>query len=463
MRRLLALLLVLGFVLLTLADLPTWATYPGARSTFSLGFLLLSAYLLGDVLGGLKLPKLTGYILAGILFGPYVLNLVTLEAVKDMGLIDDLALTFIALAAGGELRLEELRARKRAILLTSALQLLVVFLGMVLVMVLARPLVPFLGGKPFVHVLAVAAIVGVFALARSPSSAIAIISETKARGPFTEMVLGVTVLMDVVVIALFAVVVTLSQAAVSTSGAVDLGLIVTMAIEIAVSLGAGVGLGYLMIWYIKHVKVELVIFILGVAFLTTFGARELATWTAASLGTTFHLHVMLTCIAAGFMIQNFSPSGHVFMEKIDHASLPIYVVFFAHVGADLDIRTIEATWLIALVIVAARFVLIWLGALVGGKLSGDPPVMNRYSGLSFVTQAGVSLGLAGIVRTRFPGWGAALATMIVAVITLNQVIGPVTLKLALGAVGETRDARLANPQANTQAEGQIGSGDPSRL
>ena len=89
-------------------------------------------------------------------------------------------------------------------------------------------------------------------------------------------------------------------------------------------------------------------------------------------------------------------------------------------------------------LVAVRFVLIWLGAYLGTSLSGDPPLFRRMAGLSFVTQAGVSLGLAGIVTSRFPDWGPALATTIVAVISLNQLIGPIAFKFALNAVGEAR-------------------------
>ncbi len=447
MRRLIALIVVIGFMLLTLIEYPAPMTYPWARTTFALGFLLMSAYLLGDVLSQFKMPKITGYILAGIVFGPYVLKLVPLASVQALGMIDDLALTFIALAAGGELRLKELKNRKKVILYTVAFLTLIVFTGVALFVIIARPLMPFLDGKPFVHVVAVAAIVGTFAVARSPSSAIAIISETKARGPFTEMVLGVTVLMDVGVIAFFAIVVTLCQAAVSTTGGMDFNLIITMTLEIIGSIGVGLGLGWLMMLYIKHIKAELIIFIVGVAFLTTFGSKQFAVWMSAEFGIAFHLHAMLICITAGFLIQNYSPNGRIFMEKIDHASLPIYVVFFAHVGADLNILTLKATWLIAILVVTTRCMLIWLGAYVGGRIAGDPALMRRWSGPSFITQAGVSLGLAGIVKVRFPEWGAAVATMIVAVITLNQVIGPVTFKLALSAVGETREGRLARTES----------------
>ena len=82
-----------------------------------------------------------------------------------------------------------------------------------------------------------------------------------------------------------------------------------------------------------------------------------------------------------------------------------------------------------------------VGAYLGGSLSGDPPRLCRMSGFGFVTQAGVSLGLAGIVMRSFPEWGAALSTIIVAVVALNQIIGPIAFKVALGAVGEARVSR----------------------
>jgi Kef-type K+ transport system membrane component KefB len=135
------------------------------------------------------------------------------------------------------------------------------------------------------------------------------------------------------------------------------------------------------------------------------------------------------------------------METIDRSSLPIYVIFFSLAGAALKIDALSQTWLIALLLVAVRSLLIWIGAYLGGSLAGDPSRMRRMSGLSFITQAGVSLGLAGIVARSFPEWGAALSTTIVAIVALNQIIGPITFKLALGAVGEARGRGAASSQA----------------
>ncbi len=93
MTRILALTIVIVFMVLALFALSDAVLFEDARSTMTFGFLLLAAYLIGDILSWFKLPKITGYIAAGILFGPYVLELVGTGTVQELKLIDDLALS----------------------------------------------------------------------------------------------------------------------------------------------------------------------------------------------------------------------------------------------------------------------------------------------------------------------------------------------------------------------------------
>jgi Kef-type K+ transport system membrane component KefB len=441
MARIAALCVVIALMGLALFAFSDAVIFADARSTMTFGFLLLSAYLIGDVLSRLKLPKITGYILAGLLFGPHLLDLVSAGAVRDLKLIDDLALTFIALAAGGELRLAELRQRRTSIILTVFFLTVIVFSGVGAFVLAARPLLPFLDGMPAAHLLAVALLIGTFAVARSPSSAIAIISECKARGPFTEMVLGVTVVMDVLVIIVFAAMVSISQILVTPGAQMDFRFMTVMALELAGSILGGIILGWVISLYMRYVRAELLVFILALAFMVTLFSRQFALLLDHVYSIPLHLEPMLICVTAGFWVRNFSRDGGLFMESIERSSLPIYVIFFSLTGAALNIGALSETWLIALLLVGVRSLLIWLGAYLGGSLSGDPPRLRKMSGLGFITQAGVSLGLAGIVVRSFPEWGAALSTTIVAVVALNQIIGPIAFKYALGQVGEAGVSR----------------------
>jgi len=437
MNRIVALVLIGIFMLLARMAFGDQVLFAEADSTMSFGFLLLAAYLVGDILARFGIPRLTGYILAGIVFGPNLLGFVDEAVVLDLKLINDLALTFIALAAGGELRLDELRQRRKSIGLTVLFLMVFVFVGVASFVVAARSLFPFLDGSTG-QLVAVAAIMGIFAVARSPSSAIAIISECKARGPFTETVLGVTVLMDLLVIILFAVVVSFSQVLIDPAGTLDFSLIAVVLVEVVGSILGGIFLGKVISFYIQHIRAELIVFILAMAFMVAFFSRQFAMLLDELYSISLHLEPMLICVTAGFWVQNFSRGGEQLMQRIDRSSLPIYVVFFALTGASLDIGALRQTWLVAVLLVGVRFGLVWLGAFAAARLAGDPRRFHRLSGLSFITQAGVSLGLAEIIVRRFPEWGPALAAIVVAVITLNQLVGPVAFKYALGAVGEAR-------------------------
>ena len=438
MARIAALAIIIALMGLALFAFGDAVIFADARSTMTFGFLLLTAYLIGDVLSRFKLPKITGYILAGILFGPHLLDLVSAGTVQELKLIDDLALTFIAFAAGGELRLAGLRERRKSITLNVFFQTVMVFLGVAAFAMAARSLLPFLEGKPAAHSLAVALLLGTFAVARSPSSAIAIISECKARGPFTETVLGVTVVIDALVIILFAAMVSIGQVLITPGVEIDFRFISMIFIALGGSILGGIGLGWIILLYMKYVRAEVLVFILALAFMVTLFSRQFAMLLDDAFDVALHLEPMLICVTAGFWVRNFSPDGGLFMATIDRSSLPIYVIFFSLTGAALKVDALSQTWLIALLLVAVRCLLVWLGAYLGGSLSGDPPRLRRMSGLSFIAQAGVSLGLAGIVTRSFPEWGAALSTTIVAIVALNQIIGPIAFKFALGAVGEAR-------------------------
>ena len=407
-----------------------------AASTMIFGFLMLSAYLIGEILPQFKLPKLTGYIITGIIFGPYLLKFLDLETVKELKFIDELALTFIALAAGGELRVADLKERQKSIIFVIFVSTIVVLIGVTLFIFIGHPLIPFMVGKPIAHLLAIGTIFGVIAIARSPSTVIAIIKECKARGPFTEMILGVTIAIDTLVIILFAVTISFCEAIILGTP-VNILFFLTLTGEIIVSIILGVLIGWGLSFYINYVKANLTVLILGMALLVTHLSHGLSNYLQETYNFSIHLEPLLICITVGFFVQNFSSQGEHFLESMNDISLSIFIIFFVIAGANIDLNALKETWLIAIILVLVRGVMIFFGSYLGGKFSGDPAKFNRLSWMGFLTQAGVSIGLASEVMRRFPGWGPQLATMVIAVIGLNQVVGPIAFKYSLIQVDET--------------------------
>jgi Kef-type K+ transport system membrane component KefB len=351
MQRILVLAAISTLMYILVNIFPQSWVSPAAIPTLSLGFLLLGAYIIATLLARTGIPKITGYIIGGMLFGPSILGFLSSEVLNDLKLVDDLALTFIAFAAGGELRIAMLKDRKKSILFTLVSLIVVVLLGVTLSLLSVRSFFPLTMGMPFLKALAVASICGVIAVARSPSSAIAIISETKARGPFTDMVLGVTVAADVLTIFLFALVLSFSEVILSGATGFDGVFLLGIGLEVSASLIFGFLLGRAIAYYLKHIRSDLTIFILGVAFLVTKLSESLAWLLDTELGIHFHLEPMLICLTAGFVVQNMSKLGDDFLRIIDRSSLPIYAIFFAISGASLGLDALKETWHWALFLV----------------------------------------------------------------------------------------------------------------
>ena len=409
-----------------------------AESTFMLGFALLSAALLGEIVEHLRLPRITGYILAGILFGPFVVNLLSARVLEPLSALNEMAFAFIGLAAGAELKLGTLKGRWLSIVLLIVCTATVVMVGVGGFFFATASWKSLLGDLPPIQILAVAGMVGVIAAARSPSSAIAIIDETKADGPFSETILGVSVAMDIVVICLFAVATGVAGLAFAPEQGLDLVFVFEVTGAIMVSIALGVALGAVMGLYLKRKGPQVSLVIVGLCFLVYRLSEIVGRYLDQSHGLGIHLEPLLICAAAGFTIQNWSHQGPRLLGTMDRVALPVYVIFFTMAGARLDLGALAASWGIALAIAGFRIAMIMLGTRLATSLAGDPEPFRRYCWLGFVTQAGLSLALISQFESRFPDWGAGLATTLVAVVAINQLVGPAAFKIALEKVGEAQ-------------------------
>jgi len=400
------------------------------------GFLLLEAYLLGEVFARLRLPRISGYIVAGVVSGPHVLGLIDSSWAHRMKAIDDLALTFIALTAGGELRLSTLRARFRGIAGIAAGMMLLVVPGLAGLTFLARPWLPFQLDLAGPGIWVVGALIGVVGIARSPTSAIAIIRDCRAAGPFTDTVFGVTVLMDSLVILLFALVASVGGSVLTGAG-MDAAFLAAVAGQLVASVAVGFILGGALALYIRRLRGYLPVVLMMTGLLVSEFSRWLAQWFEAEYGTAVHLEPLLIATAAGFTVQNFTREGEALAEGLRAVALPIFIVFFSTAGVHLNLPVLGSVWHLALVFVAARMALLMVAGWIGSSMAGQGRALRRYSGMAFFTQAGVSLGLASELARRFPGWGPGVAVFLVACITLNELVGPIGFKAALDRAGES--------------------------
>ncbi len=422
-------LLTLVLIALLAVFLRVFGPPPGMRSaTMLLGFLLLAAFVAGELAREMRLPRITGYLVIGLLLGPHVLGLLPRRTVDDFGLINGIALSVIALQAGGELRLESVRRRLKVIGLITASQVLITIAGVTAAVYLARGLFPFLAGENERTALAVALIFALVAVAKSPATTIAVITEMRAKGPLTETVLGVSVVKDVIILLLIALVIPTAAVLVDPAQGFDFGDLREIGLEIVAALAVGALVGGIIGLYLVRVNRQPILFVLAMAFLIVELAR--------SIGFASELSILMG-MAAGFVVQNYSDQGPKLVEALEANSLPLYALFFAVAAAALNLSVIPSVWQAGLVIIVARMALIYVSTFVGAAMSGETYVIRRYAWMGFLAKAGVTLSLAIIVRDRFPVWGEAVSAIIIGMIAVNQLIGPPLFRFALVRAGET--------------------------
>lgn len=298
---------------------------------------------------------------------------------------------------------------------------------------------------------------GTLAIARSPASAIAVIKDLQADGTFTQTVLGVTMVSDVVVILLFSATTELAHmllepgpepATDGSAGAVG-RILVAFVPRVAAELGASclhgislAGLCLLALQLPRSLPRLRQLSLFGIAAYA-FHAERLISWALSHLGTEGpRLEPMLSCIVTGFLVCN---GGDVFTGRDErmqlgallHAAMgPTLTFFFFTTGLSMRLSVLLHTWPLALALFTARLLAIFVGHAIGARIGGLPRRYRAYGSLAYVTQAGMSLGLASEIARAFPRWGPALQSNLMSVILLNQLAGPPLLEFALRAAGE---------------------------
>ncbi len=409
-----------------------------AASLASFAFIVLAAYQVGRLATFLHLPLISGYLLAGIFAGPFILRFMSMSNVDALRFLDETSLAFIAFAAGSEMALDELRGRYRSIGWNTLTQIVAVYIVCIAAILLLADYIPFMRDLTPAGRIAAALLGGTILAARSPSSAIAIINEMRARGPFVKTVLGVTLVKDVLIVVLFALSTSIA-ATLLTGRSFDLGFILLVSFEVLASIGLGVLVAQVMKLILRNhwedwLKIPLLLFI---GYLVFYIAGEIRHWSHDNLPVELLFEPLLICMVASFWLTNRSPYRSELRHLLHRIEMPVYVIFFTLIGGSLDIGIVMTLLPITVAIFGARLLALFIGGYVGGALAGDPPQFNRLTWMAYITQAGVGLGLAKEVAIEFPQLGNDFTTLMVAVIVLSQLTGPPFFKFAIRLVGES--------------------------
>lgn len=387
----------------------------------------------------IRLPFITGLLVIGLFSGPFIFKLLPKGSGTNLQFINDISLAFIAFAAAAELYVKELRSRFKSIKWMTFGQLFVTFVFSSIAIYFLAGQINFMRDMNSASKIAVSILMATIFVARSPASAIAVINEMRAKGPFVQTAMGVTVVKDFLVILLFAVCLSVSKALVGGEP-FSLFFLLILIGELLASFGLGYLVGQLLIQVLKirinqHFKTAIILAIGYGVYALYYYVKHV---TLDQFGKDFHLEPLLICIIGSFYVTNYSRFRYEFLKILEEVGPLIYIAFFTLTGASVSLDILPKVIGVALILFSVRLITMILGSFVGGTLGGESGLFRRIGWMPYVTQAGVGLGLATIVANTFPAWGNEFATIVIAVIVLNQFVGPPLFKWSINLVGESR-------------------------
>jgi len=422
------------------------------ETLLSIAIALMAGLLLSRLMKPLKLPAVTGYLIAGILIGPYCLGrlgvpglgFVSTESVQDLGILSEVALGFIAFAIGNEFRLSQLRSTGRQATVIGILQAVAATLCVLAALFLLQAA---MGGTKLST--PVVLTLGAIAAATAPAATLMVVKQYKAKGKLTDILLPVVALDDAVGLIIFAV--CFGAAKAMTSGSLDFAdIIVEPILEVVLSLALGTLMGCLltvMERYFKSNSKRLSLTITFVLMTVSFSMLEFQVG-----GVRVGFSSLLTCMMLGTMFCNLCDFSPELMEKSDKWTAPLYVLFFVISGAELqfDFFTDLAVVLIGVVFILARCVGKYFGAFGSAKLMRCDDTIVKYLGITLFPQAGVALGMS-MKAEALGADGMLIRNIVLFAVLVYELAGPYFTKVALTRAGDI------TPKAVPQAE-QEGTG-----
>ncbi|HKL80680.1 MAG TPA: cation:proton antiporter [Mobilitalea sp.] len=380
----------------------------------SLAIAMALALLSSKLMKIIHLPNVTGYLIIGLIAGPYCLNLLSIEVIERFSIIPEIALGLIAFSIGAEFKLSYMKkiGKSPVIIATTAALGAVLLVDFILIIT---------GNDVSFSLL-----LGAIAAATAPAATLMVVRQYKAKGPVTNTLLPVVAIDDAVAIMVFGLTVAITKA-INPQGSVSLAsTLLDPVIEIFGALLFGAVMGYilklLVDWFTGRgnrlsISFAMVLFCIGISDI---------------LG----LSALLTCMAMSAVFVNISKFGEKVFEQMDRTTPPIFMLFFFISGAELDLRILPSVGVIGTLYVVFRIIGKVAGSALGGKISHAEPVVTKYLGYTLIPQAGVAIGLSSIAMTVVPEYGVRIRTIVLCATVIYELCGPVITKIALIKAGE---------------------------
>jgi Kef-type K+ transport system membrane component KefB/nucleotide-binding universal stress UspA family protein len=407
------------------------------QATLGIAVLLAAGLAIAKLAQLIRLPSVTGFILAGLLLGSSGLGVVTADLVgHKLDHFTQIALMLIAFGIGEHVELRKLGAVARDVAYISVVQAVAAFLMVaagtwICTLLLADP------GTGATENIILALLLGAVAVATAPAALLHIVRELNARGPLTATLLAVVAVDDGLAIMIFGMAVSAAHQLAGGGGSVIHALAAVLW-EIGASIVIGVLTGFCIDFVLHKLHERGEMLTAGLALLLLCG----------EITRLLHLSPLLAGMMAGFTIINRAERDVRLFRALNFFEPPIYVLFFTLAGVHLDLSALKLAGWIGLVYFVTRIIGKYFGSWLGGWLSGSTPVVRNYLGLALLPQAGVAIGLVFMISSdpRLASWSTIITPVVLAGVVLSELGGPVLARITIEKAGEDNTALESYPE-----------------
>lgn len=372
----------------------------------------------------IKLPNVTGYLIAGLLIGPSVFGLVSHEGVESFNIIVTLALGFIAFSIGGEFKLDVLKRLGKNVVVITAVQAFGTVIA-VFAVLYAAGACGLLGENYLPMVFTLSAI----ATATAPAATLLVVRQYKARGPVTETLLPVVAMDDAFGLMIFSIFISIAQAFASGTNPTIGTMLLEPLRELALSLIIGAAIGFVVSLCSKVFKSRANRLCLCIA----------ATVLGVSLSEMWHLSSLLLCMMIGAVFSNLGKDVDKILDGTDRWTPPVFMLFFVISGMELDLSILPTVGVLGALYIISRSIGKYYGARFGAAMVKADKNIRKYLGLTLLPQAGVAVGMAQIALSRLPAeFGTKIQAVVLCATLIYEIFGPVITKIALQKAGEIK-------------------------
>ncbi|PKK98545.1 MAG: cation:proton antiporter [Tenericutes bacterium HGW-Tenericutes-2] len=380
-----------------------------------ISIILVVGFIFGKGAKLLKLPSVSGYLIAGLLLGPSLFNFVSSEEAKSFEIVSEITLSFIAFGIGSEFMLKDIIQMGKKITIITLAEVVGAISVVFSVMY-------FIFNQDFAFSLVIASM----SAATAPAATIMVIRQYRAYGPVTKTILPVVALDDVFGIIAFGIAISVAKILVSGTEFSIFKIIGVPIYEIFGSLLLGLVLGVVLSLLTKKIdpKDELqikTIFFVGIA---------------TGLSKVLDFSPLLTNIMMGATLANLRVFSNRSFSAVNDFVPIFYILFFTIAGAALDLKILYTVGIIGAAYIVARATGKILGAYIGAKSVNAEPQVQKYLGLALLPQGGISIGLSVIVMQQLPMYSVQITTIIMASVLFYETLGPIFAKISIHKAGE---------------------------